>query len=100
MEATAQKVELRKRMRTILAAVPPTNVRQKSAAIWERLSVLPGFAAAEWFLVYIATGNEVDTHGLIEQLLALGKHVCVPKFNETEKKYIVSELKDFHVELA
>jgi 5-formyltetrahydrofolate cyclo-ligase len=100
MEATAQKVELRKRMRTILAAVEPVDVRVKSAAIWERLSALPEFASAEWLLVYVSAGNEVDTHGLIEQLLAMGKRVCVPKFDETEKQYIVSELKDFHAELA
>lgn len=100
MEANAQKVELRKRMRTSLAAAALTDVRIKSATIWERLSVLPEIASAEWLLVYVSAGNEVDTRGLIEQFLALGKRVCVPKFDEAAEQYIASELRDFHAELA
>lgn len=87
-------------MRTILAAVEPADVRLKSAAIWERLSVLPEFASAEWVLTYVSTGNEVDTHGLVQQLMAMGKRVCVPSFDDATRQYVASELRDFNTELA
>ena len=47
METTAQaKVELRHRMHTRLGTLTLPEVRQHSAAIWERLSVLPAFVEA------------------------------------------------------
>ncbi len=87
-------------MRTVLATMPASQVRTRSAAIWERLSVLEEFAAASWLLLYVSKGREVDTHGLIQQLLAMGRHVCVPKYDETTKRYLLSELRDFKSELA
>jgi len=101
MEAVAQqKVALRNRARARLAALTATDVRAKSAAIWERLSVLPEFAGATRLLVYVSTGAEVDTHGLIRQLLALGREVWVPWFDPNERKYVAAVLHDFDAELA
>jgi 5-formyltetrahydrofolate cyclo-ligase len=101
MEATAQeKIELRKRMRTILASLPVTDVRARSATVWERLWQVADLVSADWLLVYVSKGNEVDTHGLIQQLLALGKHVCVPAFDEATQQYAASELRDFNSDLT
>jgi 5-formyltetrahydrofolate cyclo-ligase len=101
MEATAQaKVDLRQRMQTLLEELTPAQVTQNSAAIWERLSVMPAMADATWLMIYVSKGHEVDTHGLIRQLLALGKRVCVPKFDEAAQSYITSELRDFDSELV
>ncbi len=87
-------------MRVRLAGLSATDVRAKSAAIWERLSVLGEFASATMLLVYVSTGNEVDTHGLIRQLLAMGRHVCVPRFEPATQRYVASELRDFDADLA
>ena len=87
-------------MRERLASLSPSQVRARSAAVWERLSVLPEFVSANWLLVYVSKGHEIDTHGLIQQLLAIGKHVCVPKFDDAARRYVASELKDFVAELA
>jgi 5-formyltetrahydrofolate cyclo-ligase len=101
MEATIQeKIALRERMRVRLGELGTPEVRSKSAAIWERLSVLKGFAAAARLLVYVSTGNEVDTQGLIRQLLAMGRQVCVPRFEPATQRYAVSELQDFDAELT
>ena len=81
-QLTNQKQELRHQMRERLASLSSSQVRAGSAAVWERLSVLPEFVSANWLLVYVSKGHEVDTHGLIQQLLAIGKHVCVPKFDD------------------
>ena len=101
METTAQeKVALRNQMLAKLAALTAGDVRTKSAAIWERLSVLPEFAKATRLLVYVSNGVEVDTRGLIQQLLAMGRQVCVPHFDATEQKYVAGVLRDFHSDLA
>jgi 5-formyltetrahydrofolate cyclo-ligase len=100
MRLAATKQELRNQLRAQLAALTPAEVRARSAAIWERLSVLPEFAGAVRLLVYVSRGAEVDTHGLIRQLLALGRQVCVPWFDPRRQRYIASAVHDFGAELA
>jgi 5-formyltetrahydrofolate cyclo-ligase len=95
-----QKDDLRIQMRAKLAGLTAAEVRARSAAIWERLSVLPAFAGAPRALIYVSRDNEVDTRGLIQQLLALGRRVCVPWFDPRRQRYIVSELHDFAADLA
>ena len=87
-------------MHARLAGQSAMEVRAKSAAIWERLSVLGDFAGATRLLVYVSTGKEVDTHGLIRQLLAMGRHVYVPRFETEKQRYVASELHDFDADLA
>jgi 5-formyltetrahydrofolate cyclo-ligase len=100
MRFAAAKEALRHEMRERLASLSLAEVRAKSAAVWERLAVSPECANASWLLVSVSKGHEVDTHGLIQQLLASGKHVCVPKFVDTARRYAASELKDFAAELG
>jgi 5-formyltetrahydrofolate cyclo-ligase len=101
VETIAQeKLAVRNQMRARLAALTTDDVRAKSAAIWERLSVLPEFAEAARVLVYVSKGPEVDTHGLIQQLLAMGRQVCVPCFDAQRQRYVASALHDFQSDLA
>src|SRR5258708_6871703 len=88
MTAATTKEELREQMRARLAAQSAGDVRMKSAAIWERLSVLGEFATAAWSLIYVSKATEVDTRGLIQQLLAMGRQVCVPWFDGAKKQYV------------
>lgn len=87
-------------MRARLAEQSAADVRAKSAAIWERLSVLREFAGAARPLLYVSMGPEVDTHGLIRQLLAMGRNVCVPWFDAARQRYAASGLRDFDADLA
>ena|ERR1017187_2271470 len=101
MEATAQeKVALRKQMSAQLAGQSAADVRVKSAAIWERLSVLREFTGATRPLVYVSKEAEVDTHGLIRQLRAMGRKVYVPWFDAAKERYGASELHDFDADLT
>lgn len=101
METTApEKVTLRKRMRARVASQSAADVRAKSADMWERLSVLGEFTSATRLLVYVSAGHEADTHGLIRQLLAMGRNVCVPRFDIAKQRYVASELRDFDADLA
>jgi 5-formyltetrahydrofolate cyclo-ligase len=88
------KAELRGQMRRQL---PTAEVRAHSAAVWERLSVLPAFAGAKSVMAYVSTGNEIETHGLIRQLLAMGQRVSVPAF---AGEYVPAEIRDFDEDLV
>jgi 5-formyltetrahydrofolate cyclo-ligase len=98
--AAREKVALRKQMRAQLDGQSAADVRAKSAAIWERLSVMPEFAGARRLFLYISTMREVDTHGLIRQLLAMGRELSVPCFETATQRYIASALRDFDADLA
>ncbi len=84
-------------MRRRLAELPAAELRAHSAAVWERLAVLPAFAAARCVCAYVSTGPEIETHGLIRQLLALGRRVCVPAF---AGEYVPAQINDFDADLA
>lgn len=87
-------------MRARLARQSAADVCAKSAGIWERLSVLSEFTGAKRLLVYVSAGSEVDTHGLIRQLLAMERNVCVPRFDVAKQHYVASELRDFDADLT
>ena len=99
MTLAVTKQELREQMRAQLSAQSAVEVQVKSAAIWERLSVLGEFTAAARSLIYVSKTVEVDTRGLIQQLLAMGRQVCVPWFDGVKEQYVASELRDITVDL-
>jgi 5-formyltetrahydrofolate cyclo-ligase len=94
------KSTMRSRIQAQLARQRAPDIRAKSAAIWERLSVLSEFTGAARLLVYVSKEREVDTHGLIRQMLAMGRQVCVPCFEPARQQYVASELRDFDADLA
>ena len=87
-------------MRAQLAALSPTDVRAKSASIVGQCFLLQEVTAADWVFAYVSHGHEVATRELIERLLVMGKHVCVPKFDEPTQRYVASVLRDFDRELV
>lgn len=73
-KATLRKEYLEKRR-----ALSPADAIARSHVIRERLLEFAPFRAARVFTVYVSSmDNEVDTHGIIEWLLASGRTVLVP----------------------
>jgi 5-formyltetrahydrofolate cyclo-ligase len=98
METVAQqKIALRDRLRRRLAELSAVEVRAHSAAVWERLAMMEQFNVAKCIRVYVSTGHEIETHGLIRQLLAMGRCVCAPKFSENA--YRLCAVGDFDADL-
>jgi len=91
------KSSLRDPMLARLGSLPPNDVRTHSAAVWERLAVLPALAGADCVMAYVSTAQEIETHGLIRQLLAMGRRVCVPAF---VGEYVPAEIRDFDEDLV
>jgi len=93
----SEKPVLREQIRRELAGLDAGTVRAHSAAVWERLTGIGEFKVAKCLCVYVSFGVEIETHGLIRQLLALGRQVCAPAFREG---YVPVEIQDFDRDLV
>lgn len=87
-------------MRAQRLTLSAAQVQAKSAAIGERLLALPVFATARKVFTYVSRGNEVGTHGLIQQLLATGREVGVPAFDMASDLYFASLVREFPGDLV
>lgn len=59
--------------------LPANAHRAASERIREQILQLPEMAHARTVFVFVSFGSEVDTHGLIDSLLARGQKVAVPR---------------------
>ncbi len=73
------KPQLREHFRRLRDALSPEVLQARSEAIRRRVLDLPEVAEAVSVFVYASTGSEVQTYTLIEDLLAMGKVVAVPR---------------------
>lgn len=72
------KRNLRERGKKIRLAIPPLKKQEKDEKIRARVMNLPEYKACKTVLCYVSTKAEVDTHKLIESVIADGKTVGVP----------------------
>lgn len=70
------KAALRKELAARRNALPDREA--KSRAIEKQVLALPEYLQAERLLLYLSTGSEVDTWGLLERALCQGKAVFAP----------------------
>ena len=75
----AQKKQLRKEMLAGLREVPAEERLQSDRQILRRIADMPQFQEAKALFAFVGTGWEVDTWPLIEEALAAGKQVAVPR---------------------
>ena len=72
-----EKQTLRKRISAEF--LTPDYIREASAAISGKLLCSEAYRRAECIFCYVATGSEPSTQSIIEDALAKGKCVCVPR---------------------
>jgi 5-formyltetrahydrofolate cyclo-ligase len=72
------KAELRAKMLALREALSSEDVARRSASIRRRVLEVAEVKAARSVFTYVSAGGEVDTRGIIEALLKLGKIVSVP----------------------
>ncbi len=53
------------------------------------------YKQADWMMLYISFGTEINTHGLAKQALKDGKHVVVPICNIEDHTITLSEIHHF-----
>jgi 5-formyltetrahydrofolate cyclo-ligase len=70
-------------------------VDSKSSIIIDRLKKLPEFESAQTIHCYVAWRHEVNTHGLIQDLLEKGCTIVVPVVDLANRTLLHSLIKDF-----
>lgn len=73
------KTRLREQYRAVRAEMPPEERSDHDRRIAETVRKLWQYRNCRLVLVYVSTAIEVDTHRIIEQALADGKRVAVPR---------------------
>lgn len=84
---TEQKQAWRARFRAALAHLSPIEAAGGSAALVARIAAEPRWQQARCVMLFIPFRDEIDIYPLVEQALAAGKAVHVPRFNRTAAAY-------------
>lgn len=74
-----KKRELRQLIGKQLKALPPEEIREKSALIARRVCSLPLYRNAEIILGYMPMEHEADITDILKQAFSDGKEVAVPR---------------------
>lgn len=86
MEAGTKR-EIRKRILARRDAMGPEERQEKSRLICQRILDDPLFLSAYHILCYVNCKSEVETLGLMEEALRLGKRVYCPLVNGTDMEF-------------
>lgn len=79
MDIRPIKTELRQKYRSLRQSMPPEIKAERDAAIAAQVRRLWQYQSNRVLLVYVSTSIEVDTIQIINQALADGKKVAVPR---------------------
>jgi 5-formyltetrahydrofolate cyclo-ligase len=86
------KKELRSTIMKKRHCLSNVEILERSRRIKQRIFALEEFKEAQTILFYVSYGNEVSTHEMITESLAMGKQVIVPKVNEKDHTLCLSSL--------
>ena len=93
------KKSLREAVQSRLMAQSPVDRSKRSAAIEKKLWSLPEFQKAKLVFFFVSMAEEVETHGMIDRLLAEGRRVAVPRADLKTKQLIFYEISDAQKQL-
>ena len=89
------KSSLRKELIKNRKKISKNQILEKSELIKNRLFEMNKFQQASSILFYVSYDNEVYTHDMIKESMALGKNVIVPKSDKKNRKLILSKLENW-----
>lgn len=95
-----EKRALRERVLALRRALSLEEVARRSGLIAARLLELPAVKQAEAIFCYLSHGNEVQTHQLVRDWLAAGKHIHVPAYHAEQRRYQPSHICDLERDLV
>jgi len=87
-----EKKELRKHYLQIRNGLSEEKKKSAGISIWNKIFSSDYYKIANVVFVYVSYNNEVDTIEAIEQMLAEGKGVVVPKCDVSEKTMSLYEI--------
>lgn len=90
------KNNLRKGLIKNRKKISKNQILEKSELIKNRLFEMNEFQLTSSILFYVSYDNEVYTHDMIKESMALGKNVIVPKSDKKNRKLILSKLENWN----
>ena len=94
------KRELRKQIFQRRDRLSAEEIREYSRQIARRLYGLPEYRESRVIMFFLSFRSEVDTRSMVEESLARGKEVLVPKALPDSREMIASRLLDCREDLA
>lgn len=94
------KKALRRAIYAVRDALSPEEIRLKSEAIARRLYDLEQYRESGTIMFFLSFRSEVDTRPAVEESLARGKKVLVPKAMLAARELVPSYLLDWGTDLA
>lgn len=86
-----QKQEIRLKIKVIRESLDEAVLKLAAEAVTKSFIEAAFLADARNVLCYLPINNEVDTHPLIDDLMALDKKIYVPAFDNDKRKYVFAE---------
>lgn len=93
------KKVIRKKLLEERAKISSNDILEKSSAIKDTLFSLSQYKESSFIFSFISFKDEVNTHEIIKNSIAIGKKVGVPISVPKTKELLVSEIIDFDKEL-
>ena len=93
------KKKIRKEILEKLHNINKEQKKKRVKALKEKLFSLNEFKKAKCVMFYVSKHYEVDTHGMIDESIVMGKKVVVPITLKEEKTLKLSELRNREKEL-
>ncbi|HTL18756.1 MAG TPA: 5-formyltetrahydrofolate cyclo-ligase [Patescibacteria group bacterium] len=93
------KAKLRQEMRARLANLPEQDRTQKSAMAVSLLREQTAWRKAQSVLLYAPVKSELDVWPLVEEALAEGKVISLPRFDEANSGYVACRVADLKTDL-
>lgn len=94
------KRALRKQIFALRDSLSAAEIAALSRAVAGQLGKLPFYRQARTIMYFLSFRSEVDTREMVEESLARGNRVLIPKALPGERKLIPSELLDCEKDLA
>ncbi|WP_298035167.1 5-formyltetrahydrofolate cyclo-ligase [uncultured Dysosmobacter sp.] len=79
MTKIEEKQRLRRTVRALERALPAAYRTASGSAIVRRLTAMPEYQTAGTVFCFVGTQREIDTRPILENALAAGKRLCVPR---------------------
>ncbi len=94
------KQSLRQSIIALRDQLPPLERVRLSRAVTERICQMPAYRAAETVLGYLNFGAELETEDWVQQALAEGKQVLLPRVNRASNHLDLHQVRDLRHDTA
>jgi 5-formyltetrahydrofolate cyclo-ligase len=94
------KKELRKRLRDMLASIPPEEIQARSVLACNRLIEQATYRKAEILMVFLSLPSEVDTTSLVLRAWQDRKRVLAPKVSWEQRRMLPVEIRSLTSDVA